>query len=348
MLRTVSPIGSELLVPESIDEDEPYFTCDDLDGACEYYRAQGYVVLRGLVSAALCDRVLDAFQHEARVSQVPILRQKNMQYERNEFDHHGFLNNPIFNIQDLQTKHFKAFKSAALDLYTDPRVTRAAGALLGGAAQDEGVRLVESMYFEAPAGTWPHQDSYYQDSSVQLGGATAAWIALEDIASKAGRFYVCPKTHAEFPVIWNRNQWNSGTGHENYKDAILGIAREHGVSWSAPYLAKGDVLFWNSLTIHGSLPPFPGSRDSRKSLTGHYLRHGDELFQFHTRVRHQKVKHHNGTEIGLLHDQDDFRNQLVRTFAYHFPNLWKLARRVAIKVLVSLRQQGATASGANH
>jgi phytanoyl-CoA hydroxylase len=347
VLRTVSPVGSELLVPDSIGEDKPYFTSNELEPACEYYRAQGYVVFRGLVSPALCDRVVRGFQQEARDSRVPILRQKNMQYERNEFDQNGFLSNPIFNIQDLQSKHFNVFKSAALDLYTDPAVTRAVSALLGGPAEGEGVRLIESMYFEAPAGTWPHQDSYYQDSAAQIGGATAAWIALEDITSKAGRFYVCPKTHAQFPVIWNRDKWNSGTGHENYKDAILSVAREHGVSWRAPYLAKGDVLFWNSLTIHGSLPPFPGSSDSRKSLTGHYLRSGHQLFQFHTRVRRQKMKEHNGTQIGLLHDQDEVRNQLVRAFAYHFPNLWTLGRRIAIKFLVNFRQQGAAARNAN-
>ncbi len=31
------------------------------------------------------------------------------------------------------------------------------------------------MAFEAAAGTWAHQDSYYQDSYAELGGMTAGW-----------------------------------------------------------------------------------------------------------------------------------------------------------------------------
>lgn len=39
---------------------------------------------------------------------------------------------------------------------------------------------------------------------------------------------------------------------------------------SAPVLKKGDVLFWNSRTIHGSAKTLD-ERYSRKSLTAHYL-----------------------------------------------------------------------------
>jgi hypothetical protein len=38
----------------------------------------------------------------------------------------------------------------------------------------------------------------------------------------------------------------------------------------APVLEKGDVLFWNSMTVHGSLKTVDMKR-SRKSLTAHYL-----------------------------------------------------------------------------
>jgi phytanoyl-CoA hydroxylase len=337
VLRTTSPVGTELFLPESVAEDRPYFTLDSLDQASQYYQSEGYVVVRGLVSAALCDAVVHAFKSCARASRVPILRQKNMRYEVNSFDANELLANPIFNIQDLQSKHFGTFKSAALNVFTDHGVTRSAAAVLGAESPEEGVRLVESMYFEAPAGTWPHQDSYYQDSAAKIGGATAAWFALEDITSKAGRFYVCPRSHAQFPVIWNRGVVNVGTGHEEYRNTILDRALEHGVEWRAPYMARGDVLFWNSLTIHGSLPGFPGSPDSRKSLTGHYLRGSDDLWQFHSRVRRQSIHRYNGCEVGRLHDQDRIYNQIVRTIAHRFPNAWGVARKVAIKAVIAVR-----------
>jgi phytanoyl-CoA hydroxylase len=322
-----------MAVPESISDDRPYFTIDQLDSCYAYYLEQGYVVVRGLVSPGLCDRVIDEFNGQARYSRVPMLRQKNMRYERNAFDQNGYLSNPIFNIQDLQSADFGAFKSAALDIYTDPNVARTARRLLGKGPAG-GVRLVESMFFEAPAGTWPHQDSYYQDSAAKLGGATAAWFALEEISAKAGRFYVCPMSHLQLPLLMNRGLANFGDGHEQYQKSILDIARKHSVEWRAPFLAKGDVLFWNSRTIHGSLPPYEQSTSSRRSLTGHYLSDGDELQQFHSRIRRQKIRHHNGTQIGLLHDQDDLRNRVVRRIAHQFPTLWSFARRVAIKALV--------------
>ncbi|MGA2552189.1 MAG: phytanoyl-CoA dioxygenase family protein [Burkholderiaceae bacterium] len=337
MLQATDPLGNIIHVPETLDEDSSYFSIEQLVAACAYYRDQGYVVIRGLVAPELCDRVMAAFDRQARNSKVPILRQKNMRYERNMFDSDGLLVNPIFNIQDLQSSHFGIFKQAVLDMYTDSGVTRVAASVLGCVGAGERVRLIESMFFEAPAGTWPHQDSYYQDSADSLGGATAAWFALEDIGARAGRFYVCPRSHREASPILNHGKNNFGTGHNHYREAVLALARQHQFEWRAPYLAKGDVLFWNSLTIHGSLSQAAGSHESRRSLTGHYLRRTDELLQFHTRLRHQKKSHHRGVEIGLLHDQDELRNRVARTMAFHFPGLWATARSVAIKALVHSR-----------
>ncbi len=339
MLQTMSPVGSLMSIPETVDEDLPYFTIDELEAACDYYHEQGYVVIRGLLARDKCSEVMEEFDREARHSRIPILRQKNMRYERNSFDANGLLENPIFNIQDLQSRHFGKFKAAALNLYTDPRVTKVAAGVLGCTPGGESVRLVESMFFEAPAGTWPHQDSYYQDSAANLGGATAIWVALEDIGSRAGRFYVCPGSHRKAPPVLNEGKNNFGTGHDRYRDAILDVARRHELEWRAPFFAAGDVLFWNSLTIHGSLHEPGDSPQSRRSLTGHYLRSSDELLQFHTRVRRQKMTRYKNVEIGMLHDQSEFRNRAARTIAFYFPGLWAVARSVAIKALVASRER---------
>ena len=50
------------------------------------------------------------------------------------------------------------------------------------------------MYFDGNPVTWPHQDIYYLDAE-EIGRMTSAWVAVEDIAPDAGRFFVYPKSH---------------------------------------------------------------------------------------------------------------------------------------------------------
>src|SRR5688572_24520471 len=132
------------------------------------------------IRRAFCDKVLSGFAAELRPSKTPILRQKNMRYERNAYDSFGRLTNPIFNIQDFEQGRFPEFRGAALNLLTSPAVQGAVAALLDAPTQAGSVKMIQSMFFEAPAGTWAHQDSYYQDSAGRLGGSVAGWFALED------------------------------------------------------------------------------------------------------------------------------------------------------------------------
>jgi phytanoyl-CoA hydroxylase len=334
MFAAESPSGTRLLVPEGPDEDALWFRPDDLDGACRFYAAEGYVVVRGLIPPALCDEVRAAFDREVRGSATPILRQQDMRYERNRFDGRGFLANPIFNIQDLETRPFGAFKRAALDALTRQDVVRIAAALLGEGGAPEPVKLIQSMFFEAGVGTWAHQDSYYQDSATALGCGTAGWFALEDVSAQAGRFYVLPRSHRETPLIRNEGALDFATGHERYKQAVVAMSQASGLEWRAPWLGKGDVLFWGSSTVHGSLHPVPGCTGSRASLTAHYLRQSDKMLQFQARIRPQKLTRHNGVLVARLHDQDEWRNRAARFVAARYPAAWAAARRAAISAML--------------
>jgi phytanoyl-CoA hydroxylase len=310
--------------------DTPRFTLADLDAARVYYESEGYVVLRDLLSVEQCDRVMEAFDREARFTSIPILRQKNMKYETNRFTKDGFLENPIFNVQDLQTSGLGIFKHAVLDTLTCDAVAKATAFLLGAPR----TKVIQSMFFEAPAGTWPHQDSYYQDSASGLGNATACWFALEDISDNAGRFYVCPRTHRSIKVLKNEGKQSFAGGHDVYKQTMQDMIRANELPVVAPELKKGDVLLWSSLTVHGSFPGGP-SPATRRSLTAHYLREADDMLQFHTRIRHQPTIVWNGMEVGLLHDQDKVWNRLVRDLAYKFPKPYMLARSLALKALLA-------------
>jgi phytanoyl-CoA hydroxylase len=342
MLDTLTPIGTGLHIPETLDEDAAYFSVDAPGGMADaraYYDEQGYVVLRGLIPKALCNQVRAVFDAEARHTPIPMLRQKNMRYERNSFDENGFLSNPIFNLQDLGSGPLAGFRGAVLDILTH-RVTAAATAALLGYDRS---MVIQSMFFEAPAGTWAHQDSYYQDSAAALGGCVAGWFALEDIDAGGGRFYVCPGSHRNAPLLRNEGEYNFATGHEAYQLGMIDMMRSYGLSFAAPYLAAGDVLFWNSLTVHGSLPASrPGV--SRRSLTAHYLREGDAMLQFHSRIRPQKTMIYNGMSVGLLHDQDELLNRLVRAVAYHLPKPYMAARRLALQALLAKQSLQSAAS----
>ena len=264
MLDTVAPTDAMMCVPDTLAEDETYFGPDQLADARRFYDEQGYVVVRGLVARDLCSLAREAFD-AVRQCRVPMLRQKNMRCERNNFDADGFLANPVFNVQDLGSRSLGPFRDAVLDILTE-RATVATTALLLDAGR---TKLIQSMFFQAPAGTWAHQDSYYQDSAAGLCGCVAGWFALENIDADAGRFYVCPGSHRSLPVLRNAGAYNFATGHQVYRDAMVEAMRQNGFTWVAPFLAAGDVLFWNSLTVHGSLPASrPGV--SRTSLTAHY------------------------------------------------------------------------------
>ena len=342
MLIAETPFGLKVRVPESVDEDAPYPGADRPDDVAAAYERDGYVVLRGLVPPALCDAVRAAFDAEVRPSRTPILRQKNMRYEANAFDADGFLSNPVFNVQDLETRRFGGFKSAALDVLTHPAVAAATRAVLGAPR----TKLIQSMYFEAPAGTWAHQDSYYQDSAEGLGRGVAGWFALEDIDPGAGRFYVASKSHVALPPLRNEGELGVALGHDRYKRAVVEAVRDAGLDCTAPRLQKGDVLLWSSLLVHGSLEALrPGV--SRASLTAHYLAEDAEMLQFHARVRRLDMTRHNGMAVGLLHNQDRLHNRLVREVAWRAPGLFGVARNAAIQaVLAGRRLRGALAAAA--
>lgn len=327
-MKVMTPIDTEVDVPNSLAEDRDYFRYTDLGEAVRYYRRNGYVVIRGLLPPELCDAIRAAYRAEVQPSQTPILRQKNMRYERNSFDKDGFLDNPIFNVQDLETRRFGQFKRNALLGLAQKDVAQVTAALAGVGA----TKLIQSMFFEAPVGTWAHQDSYYQDSAAGLGRCVAGWYALEDVDANAGRFYVCPRSHHIVPVLRNAGELDFATGHNRYRKAVLETIRHFNLEFRAPYMAKGDVLFWSSLTVHGSFAP-SGSGVSRASLTAHYLPAEDEMLQFHTRIRRQKTTLVNGMPVAQLHDQDRLRNRLLRDLAAHAPGPYAAARKLAMQGL---------------
>lgn len=119
----------------------------------------------------------------------------------------------------------------------------------------------QSMFFDNSTGTKLHQDTWYLDT-IPNGKLAGVWIALEDIDRSSGPF--CVYSHTDTRKI-ETNEFNfddlenDHSFKENYTNAVR-------YDFTAK---KGDILIWDSFSIHGALMPKDDSK-TRKSLTAHF------------------------------------------------------------------------------
>ncbi len=299
-----------------------------IDGAAlrRDYDALGYVVVPGLIPGALCDRARAAFAAEVKPYTGHLYRQTTSHAERHVFTDHGYLLNPILNIQSLRQSRFPNFRAAGLEILTEPGLQRAVGAILG-----EPGKIVQSMYFEGNSATWAHRDAYYLDSAGP-GGMLGAWIALEDIAAGAGRFYVCPKSHL-VDMAANRGDLDIAFHHDRYKQHVRDVIAAQGLVRRAPALRRGDVLLWSTRTIHGSLETTEPEH-SRSSITAHLLAASSDLLQFQRRRRRLAVVEINGVQMHLPKNQNAWGPRAVLWAEATFPRAFQLAKKAAIKSIL--------------
>jgi phytanoyl-CoA hydroxylase len=187
------------------------------------------------------------------------------------------------------------------------------------------------MYFEGNSATWEHQDSYYLDSE-KMGEMAAAWIAVEDISAKAGRFFICPKSH-KIKVDNHGLENNIAEHHDVYIASVVAQIRKLELEIRAPALQTGDVLFWNAFTIHGSLDS-QDPRHSRSSITCHAIPRSRKLLSWQTQLHDVGTDDINGTAVFRPKDLMALRNRLIFQIEANFPSLFYWAKHKAIKHLM--------------
>lgn len=280
------------------------------------YEEQGYVIARGLIPEESIARVLQCYRRDIVPSKARFYRQNTNRYEVNRLTAHGYVAQSFLDIHAYAS--FPAFRNAALKVFFHNNLLAAISELTGANSH----RLVQSMFFDLNAATPPHQDWWYVDS-VPNGHLVAAWIALESIDERAGRFFVMTGS--------NRCMFHeSGMAHSEWLARIRHFVEEHPYELHAPALEAGDVLFWNSRTIHGALPTLD-ERYSRKSLTCHYvpgtMRFGN-LFTTKDWARYRKFDGHeywaNQPEYSLKH----MLISRIKTTLYDHPALVTLMRKI--------------------
>lgn len=95
---------------------------------------------------------------------------------------------------------------------------------------------MQSMLFDQNAATKPHQDWWYLDSR-PAGQLLAAWIALEDIDQRAGRFYLMPRTTALRPL-----DPDPLVTHSEWLLRIRRLLDDHLEQVHTPAMRRGDVI----------------------------------------------------------------------------------------------------------
>lgn len=327
MLRLKTPRGLHVEVPETVEEGPTVrFTPDQTPQIRQYYDDFGYVVVRGVVSPELCDGIRSLWNTEIKPSRHFIYRQATAKAERHVFNRQGWVMNPILNLQSVDPRRFGAFRRYATEkVLTDPTLASVFRALI-----DDTPKIVQSMYFEGNSATWEHQDSYYLDSE-NVGKMAAAWIAVEAIEAEAGRFFICPKSH-RLELERHSFQNNIADNHDAYIASVVGKVRELGLEIRAPRLEKGDVLFWNAWTIHGSLDSQHTNR-SRSSITCHAIPASDRFLQLQLRVLDVDTDVVNGVAVYRPKDLASGRNRAVLWIESNFPKQFYWLKRAAIRRL---------------
>jgi len=326
MHKVKSPIGTEILVPETAEEDGPTFSVHELAAIRVYYEENGYVVIRNVVAKQTCDQIRSAFNASVKPFDGHIYRQTTANPEKNKINEFGFVMNPLLNLQSLAISKFATLKNMAVKTFSSEPIKAVSKTLFG----EEG-KLVQSMYFEGNSETWPHQDSYYLDSET-IGTMIGCWYALEDINAGAGRFFVIPGSH-KIDMKKNGKEIDFAFNHGRYKELVRTILTEGDLKFRAPLLNKGDVIVWNSRTIHGSLnttrPQF-----SRSSLTAHYIPASHRFLQFQTRIKPLKLRKFDGMSFHCPKDMDLMSSRIVMAVETTFPKTFQMTKKLAIKAML--------------
>ena len=330
MIKLYTPNGLKAEVPETKAEDNtPRFDGNqDMESAVSYYKNNGYVIFSACVSQESCNQLRNLWEKNIKSYQGTIYRQTTARAEKNLFNENGWIMNPILNLQSLNPNLFADLRrTVENEVFSNLSICKALKSILG-----EKPKIVQSMYFEGNSATWEHQDSYYLDSE-KIGLMTAGWLALEEIKADAGRFFICPKSH-EIDLGRQNIENNIADNHDKYIKKVVSIIKSKNMPIKAPYLAKGDVLFWNSWTIHGSLDS-QSKTHSRSSITMHAIPASHKFLQLHSRRINVPTDDLGNSLVYRPKDQKKFKNRLILATESYFPNIFYWMKKKAIKSLVS-------------
>jgi SAM-dependent methyltransferase len=228
----------------------------------ECWRRDGFVILPGVVDAALADAVLDDFERacdgqldlkmsywdDAGRHVAPARRDRVQRAEAKLLDLHGV-------------------SAAAQDAIFAPAIRRFLDVIF-----ERPPLAFQSLGFYYGSQQPLHQDTAFVRVSSPME-FVASWIALEDIQPGSGELEYYPGSHAlPHHLFGGRHLWV----HHGDPEVASFSERLHTLATAAAGLRlqrfrprKGDALIWAAGLMHGG-SPVTDARLSRKSLVTHY------------------------------------------------------------------------------
>lgn len=322
MLNLKTPIGFDVAVPETQDEDQiPKFNLNlENEDALNYYYENGFVIFSKCISEQACEQIRHSWDNEIKPYKGKIYRQTIGVPQKNIFNKKNWVMNPIIGLQSLNPYLFNEFRNLIeIEIFSNENFCKAFKSILR-----EKPRIIQSMYFEGNSATREHQDEYYLGSE-KSGHMTAGWLALEEIKPDAGRFFILPKSHKLMNIKGNRDYITKN--YENFVADLTSLISSKNIEFRAPYLSTGDFLLWNSLTVHGSIDS-QNENFSRSSITAHAIPESHKALYINSDKL--KLQSDNLGHCFIFRDkcQSKFKNRLKFKLHSQFPNFFSFLRDI--------------------
>lgn len=327
MIKLITRKGLTVNVPENLEEDSSErFNISNLEEATKYYIENGYVIFADCISSNSCDIIRNLWNESIKKYKGKIYRQTTGKAEKNFFNNNNWIMNPVLNIQSLNPKIFGNFrKLVEKEIFNNKNIS-----LFLKNFFKKKPKIIQSMYFEGNSFTGEHQDTYYLDSE-KIGTLTAGWVALEEIKADSGRFFICAGSQKiDIKELEHYDQILSN--HDFYIDEFISICKEKKFKLKAPLLNKGDVLFWNSKTLHGSLNSHSKTH-SRSSITLHAIPDDHKFLHWHKHFLDTPTDDIGECLIYRRKDQKILKNRIIFYLESYFPNLFYLLKKNIVKYL---------------
>ena len=235
-------------------------------GTIERYEREGYLLVRGLLSADEAAEIRDAFMALNANGPVAGLSE---QIRWNGDAKPGITYDPADPLAFYPRmmnphRHLdKAVGALSLKYLLDARIEPYLAALLG----DEPIAAQSMFYFKPPGarGQDFHQDNFYL--RVKPGSCLAAWVAIDDCDEGNGGMMVVPTTQTMDVACPQPTTDKARFFTNDHVPVPAGLEK-------VPCNMKaGDVLFFNGSLIHGSYPNTSKDR-FRRSFICHYVPRG--------------------------------------------------------------------------
>jgi len=244
----------------------------EIEHPLEFFSQENYIICRGATDLNHLEELFNFYNNNIAQSSQLYLRQSK-QWEPNKVTQYGGVSNAFLQPHSYTKGINGEFADKILKVASQENIQQALYELSG----INPYSLAQTMFFDQKT-TRPHQDWIYLDSKPN-GHLVAAWIALEDITEDGIRFFVYPGSQNFTPNTSYQQGAKNLDIFNNFLTEIDQVIATDTYKIYAPTLKKGDIFFWGSRIIHGSIAgENPAKR--RRSLAAHFLPQGYKFGNF--------------------------------------------------------------------